>query len=104
MDDGSYDPCECVCAHEAAMRRLLSLLRQAQSTCTDNQCFGTDSIPGLQSETGDGGWGLWMFILLWLVIALLLFLFRPTSMRRTGKPIGDHDGGPGTAPPSPPIQ
>ena len=32
--------------------------------------------PGPQSDTADGGWGMWAFVIFWLVIALLLFLFR----------------------------
>ena len=38
MADGGFDPCECIFNHEMAMRRLLSLLRQSQSYCTDNEC------------------------------------------------------------------
>ena len=38
MSDGGFDPCECIFNHEMAMRRLLSLLRQSQSYCTDNEC------------------------------------------------------------------
>merc|ERR1712088_1079617 len=45
MADGGWDPCECIFNHEMAMRRLLSLLRNSQSTCTDNECF-TDGLPG----------------------------------------------------------
>ncbi len=39
MADGGFDPCECIFNHEMAMRRLLSLLRQSQSYCTDNECM-----------------------------------------------------------------
>ena len=39
MADGGFDPCECIFNHEMAMRRLLSLLRQSQSYCTDNECI-----------------------------------------------------------------
>ena len=39
MADGGFDPCECIFNHEMAMRRLLSLLRQSQSYCTDNECL-----------------------------------------------------------------
>ena len=27
MAEGGYDPCECVCTHEYAMRRLINLVR-----------------------------------------------------------------------------
>ena len=66
MAEGGYDPCECVCGHEYAMRRLLSFvslfvlifvvivarpcyqeslrlfpsqIQMSQSDCTQNQCF-----------------------------------------------------------------
>jgi hypothetical protein len=35
---GGFDPCECIFNHEMAMRRLLSLLRQSQSYCTEEEC------------------------------------------------------------------
>ena len=63
MAEGGYDPCECICGHEHAMRRLLSFvspqnnestvvslssrfvvrsqiqMSSSQSDCTQNQCF-----------------------------------------------------------------
>lgn len=27
-DGGSFDPCECICSYEGAMRRLISLVRE----------------------------------------------------------------------------
>ena len=27
--DGSYDPCECICSYDGAMRRLISLVSYA---------------------------------------------------------------------------
>uniref|UniRef100_A0A3P8V048 Small integral membrane protein 14 n=1 Tax=Cynoglossus semilaevis TaxID=244447 RepID=A0A3P8V048_CYNSE len=38
MAEGGFDPCECVCSQEYAMRRLINLLRQSQSYCTDIEC------------------------------------------------------------------
>ncbi|XP_065830817.1 small integral membrane protein 14-like [Oscarella lobularis] len=103
MGDGGWDPCECICSHNGAMRRLLSLLQQAQSSCTDNQCFGTDTVP---DPAGGSGMGMWAIVLLWLVLALLLYLFRPASMRRTaGKPVGNDSGDDeDDRPPVPPVQ
>ena len=43
-DGGDFDPCECIYSHEMAMRRLLSLLRQSQSYCTDNECPQVNQI------------------------------------------------------------
>uniref|UniRef100_A0A8C3CP70 Small integral membrane protein 14 n=1 Tax=Cairina moschata TaxID=8855 RepID=A0A8C3CP70_CAIMO len=39
MAEGGFDPCECICSHEHAMRRLINLLRQSQSYCTDTECL-----------------------------------------------------------------
>ena len=38
MDGGggggdSFDPCECICSHEGAMRRLISLVSKEQYFC-----------------------------------------------------------------------
>uniref|UniRef100_A0A7N5JID1 Small integral membrane protein 14 n=1 Tax=Ailuropoda melanoleuca TaxID=9646 RepID=A0A7N5JID1_AILME len=44
MAEGGFDPCECICSHENAMRRLISLLRQSQSYCTDTECL--QELPG----------------------------------------------------------
>ena len=40
-----FDPCECIFSHEMAMRRLLSLLRQSQNYCTDNECIQVPKMP-----------------------------------------------------------
>uniref|UniRef100_A0A4W6BNM3 Small integral membrane protein 14 n=1 Tax=Lates calcarifer TaxID=8187 RepID=A0A4W6BNM3_LATCA len=37
MAEGGFDPCECICTQEYAMRRLINLLRQSQSYCTDTR-------------------------------------------------------------------
>uniref|UniRef100_A0A8C4RNU1 Small integral membrane protein 14 n=1 Tax=Erpetoichthys calabaricus TaxID=27687 RepID=A0A8C4RNU1_ERPCA len=39
MAEGGFDPCECICSHDNAMRRLINLLRQSQSYCTDTECL-----------------------------------------------------------------
>lgn len=72
---GGYDPCECVFNREQAMQRLLSMISNGQSQCTDNQCV---SNPG-QSD-GSSSMMMWMMAL-WLVVALVLFLMRPKSLR-----------------------
>lgn len=75
------DPCECIFSHEAAMRRLLSLLRDAQGYCTDSECLregpGVDGNGILQ-----GGNSLMMILLIWGVLAVALYYLRPNSMRR----------------------
>ncbi|XP_053885144.1 small integral membrane protein 14 isoform X1 [Malaclemys terrapin pileata] len=56
MAEGGFDPCECICSHEHAMRRLINLLRQSQSYCTDTECLqespsATVSQPSLSSHS-----------------------------------------------------
>ncbi|CAD6185930.1 unnamed protein product [Caenorhabditis auriculariae] len=68
------DPCECLFDHEAAMRRLISLLRDTQNLCTDTGCE-TDSL------TGSGGGTIMLWSMMWAILAMALFFFRPNSMR-----------------------
>jgi len=69
------DPCECVFTHEAAMRRLLSLLRNSQNYCTDNECV--QEFPNQDGVSGLFGGGSTMFLIMtmWMVMAIALFFF-----------------------------
>jgi len=74
-----FDPCECMFNHETAMRRLLSLLRSNQGDCTDNEC-ATDGLPG--GLTGpEGGNSMMMMMVAWMVMAFVMYLMRPQSLR-----------------------
>ncbi|KFD51249.1 hypothetical protein M514_07849 [Trichuris suis] len=98
-EGGGFDPCECVFSHEAAMSRLLSLLRNTQTDCTENECFrGNDGTPS--SLFGDGSTVGMM--LLWFALAVVLFLSRPASLRHSGdgKPSRTSEG-PSGPPPAP---
>lgn len=97
MADG-YDPCACIWDHGMAMRRLISLLRGMQGVCTDSECFG--ELPGPQADRADGGNDLMLMALVWVVLGVLLYLFRPGSLRNRGdgKP-ARLDQGPGNNPP-----
>lgn len=98
MAEGGFDPCECVCSHEHAMRRLINLLRQSQSYCTDTECL--QELPGPSS---DNGISITMILMAWMVIAVILFLLRPPNLRGsnlTGKPASPHNG---QDPPAPPV-
>nr|XP_025145932.1 small integral membrane protein 14 isoform X1 [Bubalus bubalis] len=98
MAEGGFDPCECVCSHEHAMRRLINLLRQSQSYCTDTECL--QELPGPSS---DYGISITMILMAWMVIAVILFLLRPPNLRGsnlTGKPASPHNG---QDPPAPPV-
>ncbi|XP_072663169.1 small integral membrane protein 14 isoform X2 [Canis lupus baileyi] len=89
MAEGGFDPCECVCSHEHAMRRLINLLRQSQSYCTDTECL--QELPG---PSGDNGISITMILMAWMVIAVILFLLRPPNLRGsnlTGKPTSPHN-------------
>ncbi|XP_076868628.1 small integral membrane protein 14 [Brachyhypopomus gauderio] len=102
MAEGGFDPCECICSQEHAMRRLLNLLRQSQSYCTDTECL--QELPGPGTPAG-GDLTLPMIIMGWMVLALLLFLLRPSSLRgprvssKPTSPSTNH----GRDPPSPPV-
>merc|ERR1712203_213491 len=94
MADGGWDPCECIFNHEMAMRRLLPLLRNSQSTCTDNECF-TDGLPGPNTTDGnaDPSGGFIMMSMAWMVMAMMMYFMRPNSLR--GEPQGKPQGPPG---------
>ncbi|KAK5644888.1 hypothetical protein RI129_006188 [Pyrocoelia pectoralis] len=96
-DEGGFDPCECVWGQEMAMRRLLSLLRQSQSHCTDTECFQT--VDGNQNLSDN-----FLFTTLIIAFALLMYYFRPQSASVEGpsKP-ANNDNGSNGFPPTPPT-
>ncbi|XP_061685840.1 small integral membrane protein 14 [Syngnathoides biaculeatus] len=109
MAEGGFDPCECICSHEYAMRRLINLLRQSQSYCTDNECPLELPGPSGGSLGGAGAADLSLPVLLmgWTLLAVILFLMRPSSLRGSssssaGKPGQDHHRGE-RGPPAPPV-
>ncbi|EDO47460.1 predicted protein [Nematostella vectensis] len=108
MDGGggpgdSFDPCECICSYDGAMRRLISLLRSSQSYCTDNQCL--QELPGPQgTDTGPEYFSTALIMMAWFAVAFLLYLLRPQSMRQPPdeKPT-NNDSGSGSNPPAPGV-
>jgi len=102
-DNGNFDPCECVWSHEMAMQRLMNLLRNSQSYCTDNECI--QDLPGPNSDPSSaGGFSMMMMMMIgWLVIATALFLLRPSSMRRQGNEKPSPMGGGNGDPPAPSV-
>lgn len=100
MADG-FDPCECVWNHEHAMQRLINLLRNTQSYCTDNECL-TD-LPG-SNTAPDGGFSSMMLMMLgWLVVATCLYLLRPNSLRNQGDMKPSRNNDPSPPPPGPSV-
>ena len=84
-----FDPCECIFSPTGAMRRLISLLRNSQSHCTDEQCFGTPPGPSGNDETG---MAMFYMAIAWVVIVAILYLMRPQSLKNSGsKPVPDND-------------
>lgn len=72
-DEAGFDPCECIWGHEMAMRRLISLLRQSQAYCTDNECFQNVIGPQNQNQNIDSV----LFMTLMFAFALLMYYLRP---------------------------
>ncbi|XP_037682568.1 small integral membrane protein 14-like [Choloepus didactylus] len=96
MAGSGFDPCECVCLHEHAMRTLINLLRQSQSYCTDTECL--QELPG---PSGDKGISITRSLIAWVVIAVTLFLLRSSNLRGLnlpGKPMSVHNGQDARAP------
>ncbi|KAH8041241.1 hypothetical protein HPB51_014389 [Rhipicephalus microplus] len=96
MDDG-FDPCECIFSHDAAMQRLISLLRSSQSACTDSQClqeraisptwvqdcaFCFPTVPSMQQAAS--GSGFFLVMVGWMLLAMALYYLRPNSLRNRG--------------------
>ncbi|XP_043788402.1 small integral membrane protein 14 [Apis laboriosa] len=85
MADEGFDLCECIWNHEFAMQRLLSILRQSQNYCTDNECFDMSRLPGPRDVPS---WNLNFFmILLIIVFVVLMYALRPQSLRHLNNDI-----------------
>jgi len=80
MADEEFDACECFWSHELAMRRLLSMLRQGQSQCTDTECVDLIRPQTTPIESDEGS--NFMFLTMLTIIALTLYVFRPMARRR----------------------
>ncbi|CAF1050466.1 unnamed protein product [Adineta steineri] len=110
--DGGFDPCECInmfqMNHERAMTRLTDMLRNAQTTCTDTECF-TGPLPGAPNTGGNTGFtNMYIMLAIWFAIALLLFLFRPRNLRNNRedlrKPTNQGPNRDNQDPPGPEVQ
>ncbi|XP_055530095.1 small integral membrane protein 14 [Wyeomyia smithii] len=72
-----FDGCECIWSHELAMRRLLSLLRNGQSHCTETDC--NIDLPNLPNQ---GVSDNFFMMMLFMIFAVILYMMRPASLRR----------------------
>ena len=55
-------------------------------------CVVLFAVPGPPAAAADGGFNMMMFMMAWVLIALVLFLLRPSSLRRNR---GDQKPSPG---------
>jgi len=89
------DLCESIFSHEMAVRRLLTLLRHTQSSCSDIECYQT----GPPGESNDST--VVLMTVCYLALAFLLFALRRSTSSATEdnmKP-GSGDQGSGGSPP-----
>jgi len=99
-----FDPCECAYNQDSAMQRLLTMLRQGQSYCTDSECMD----PPLSPSSTDPN-STMVLVALWAVAAVALFFMRPSSARPAQESedpaqekVGSMGGNDSTQPPPPP--
>ncbi|VVD04416.1 unnamed protein product [Leptidea sinapis] len=93
------DPCECLWNHELAMRRLITMLRQGQSYCTDGECL--EELPSLPAPESASNNFIFMFMI--MAVALAMYMIRPRQNQTqdaTKPPPNSHDRD--GAPPTPP--
>ncbi|TPP65821.1 Small integral membrane protein 14 [Fasciola gigantica] len=97
-DGGDFDLCECINGHEAAMRRLLGILRQSQAFCSDSSCVDNLS-PVPQADTNP--MTMTYMIIVALLFAILGIIFQARVGRNNdGKPSRGFSMGPGPEPPT----
>lgn len=96
-----FDPCQCVCSTQWAMQRLLSILRQSQQHCTENECF--PEAPALERPPSENMNSMLLMGLLWAMLAIVLFSTRPNSLRGPQKNQSNEDNN-NPPPDVPPVQ
>lgn len=100
MGDDGFDPCECLWGHEMAMRRLLNMLRNSQSDCTDTVCYAPSRNESLGDESS------LVFMTLCICFALFMYYMAPRNSRNPPEPSkirlnsNDFNGAPPTPPPA----
>jgi len=72
------------------MQRLMSMLRNSQAACTDNEC--------LEGSAGgsDSQFALTAMLIGWIIMAVVLYFMRPSRRRegdlKSGPPSDRNDG------------
>ncbi|XP_017886106.1 small integral membrane protein 14 [Ceratina calcarata] len=79
MADEAFDICENIWNHEWTMQRLLSILRQSQSYCTDNECVNLSHLPGPPAVTSSSDS---FMTCLMIAFAVLMYVLRPNCLRQ----------------------
>lgn len=79
MADEEFSLCECISHHELVVQRLLSILRQSQSYCTDNECLSMSQLPGPRDVPPSSNF---FMICLIIAFAVLMYVLRPNSLRQ----------------------
>ncbi|KAG5677116.1 hypothetical protein PVAND_006899 [Polypedilum vanderplanki] len=82
MGDMDMDLCQCIFSNNFAMRRLLNLLRNGQSVCTDSECFDLVQPQASGNNTGSDTMDNFTFMIFMFIAAVILYLIRPNSLRR----------------------
>jgi len=102
MSGEGFDPCECMWNH-ISMQNLLSILRQSQDYCSDTECFSVSRIPGPQNSVQEPS--DFLFTCLMIGFVVLLYAFRPRSLRQSIRNVTKSNNEPGSHddPPSPPT-
>ncbi|XP_011307253.1 small integral membrane protein 14 [Fopius arisanus] len=87
MGDEKFDMCEYVWNYDA-MQRLISLLRQSQAYCTDNECLNFARLPGPPTNQPSSDF---LFMSLAVMTILLLYVLRPNSLKQNSDEKSRHN-------------
>lgn len=73
-----------------AMQRLISMMRDGQaSDCNDVECFTSNNpnplVNTFNNQNSSFFSSTWFFAIAWVIFALVLFLMRPSSMRKSNQ-------------------
>ncbi|XP_076233002.1 small integral membrane protein 14 [Calliopsis andreniformis] len=102
MADKAFDLCECIWSHQFAVQRLLNILRESQSYCSDTECF---NLSRLQDPRDDQSSTDFLTVCLIVAFGFIMYALRPNSLRQIrSNNAKDRDNGPNSNddPPVPP--